>query len=186
MAKARPTLIALAGLAIASMTGLTGCSDDPPDAPVLGNDTPSPTAAPTPSTPSPTPPTITPTPGESPTRTLVRQYFALRNHAFQTGEIDPMLGLAADGCQSCQGSAALVRDVFAAGGHLEGDLNERIVEMEGDKERILVVSEQDQWGKVASSGAEPETYPPGQRSADYVLKREGTQWKVAEIRVYQD
>lgn len=54
MAKVRPTLIALAGLAIASMTGLTGCSDDPPDASVLGNDTPSPT--PKPSTPSPTPP----------------------------------------------------------------------------------------------------------------------------------
>lgn len=44
--------------------------------------------------PSPAPPTISPTTGEPSTRTLVRQYIALRNYAFETGDVEPMLDLA--------------------------------------------------------------------------------------------
>lgn len=73
---------------------LAGCSDEQPEGTVLGDDAPSPTTTPTPSTPSPTPPTISPTTGEPSTRTLVRQYIALRNYAFETGDVEPMLDLA--------------------------------------------------------------------------------------------
>ena len=165
------------------LTGLVGCSDDAPEGTVLGDDTPTPTTTKADSSsPTPTPPTVTPTNGESPTRTLVRQYIALRNYAWKTGDVEPMLELASPDCQSCQSNARVVREIYEAGGHVEGDFEEQILEMEGDGERILVISRDGDWTKVASPNAEPEHYDSDQYNVDYILAREGNQWVVAEIR----
>lgn len=57
--------------------------------------------------------------------------------------------------------------------------------MEGDQQRILVITEHDEWGRVASPGAKAEKFELAQRKADYLLEREDGTRKVTEIRVYK-
>lgn len=165
---------------------LAGCSDEQPEGTVLGDDAPSPTTTPTPSTPSPTPPIISPTTGESPTRTLVRQFVEMENYVRATGDTEPLLALSHPECQSCQGIAEVVGGVYESGGTYEGDYRERIVAMEGDGKRILVVTEAGDWSVLPSPGADRIVRKAGRTTADYILEQEGDRWVVREIRVSAD
>jgi len=107
----------------------------------------------------------------------------LENYVRATGDADPLLALSHPECQSCQGIAEVVGGVYRSGGKYQGDYRERIVEMEGDGNRILVVTEAGDWSVLPSPGADRIVRQAGRTTADYILAQDRNRWVVREIRV---
>jgi hypothetical protein len=158
---------------------LTACNSNPE--PTVESPPPKPKKTTPSASPTPTPPSPSVSPGEPSEHAFVRHYIDLQNYARKTGDVEPMLALTSPECQSCKGAADVIREVFDAGGHYEGDSDLKIEHFEGTGKTLLVITRSSDYQVVTSSGGEKESYPGRQHVFDFKLQREGDQWKVREI-----
>lgn len=163
------------------MLGQVGCSQPttPKSPPSSTEQVESTTPTPT-TTPKPSPPVVAATPGESETRTLVRQYLALGDFARRTGDTAPFLALAAKDCDSCVGASEVVKGIYGAGGHYEGDYVQQIKALEGNGSQILAVIHEGDSRRIIP-GKPTQSLKAREYSLTFRLKREGNRWVVARI-----
>ncbi|MGH3486754.1 MAG: DUF6318 family protein [Actinopolymorphaceae bacterium] len=156
---------------------LTACNGNPE--PTV--ESPSPKPKKTAASATPTAPSPSASPGEPAEHTFIRHYIDLQNYARKTGDVEPMLAITSPKCQSCQGAADVIREVFEVGGHYEGDSDLRVVRFEGTGGAVLVVTRSDDYRVVTSAGETKDAYSGGQHVFDFKLQREGDRWRIREI-----
>ncbi|WP_310964179.1 DUF6318 family protein [Nocardioides terrisoli] len=112
---------------------------------------------------------------------FVRYYVTAFNHAQATGDVRPLRELGAKGCISCRSILTTVREIYSAGGHIEGG-RWRMVSHEAHR------APNNQWtvdvgGRFApsrtysSDGAGPARAKGGGAVATFFVKYTGG-WKV--------
>jgi hypothetical protein len=174
----------LAAAVACCILALTACNSNPE--PTVESPPPKPKKTTPSASPTPTPPSPSVSPGEAPERTFVRHYIDLLNYAESTGDVAPMLEVSAPGCKSCKGAADVIKKVYEAGGHYEGDHVQKIEWIEAGGKSALVGTKFGDYRVVPSPGAEPKAYKADKSVYDFRLQKKGDEWLVAEIMVSQD
>lgn len=108
--------------ALALSLVLAGCGGDPeappdPTATTSGVST-TPSTPPTPSAPALPEAAMANT--KAGAIAFVRHYVDLINHAQRTGDVEVLAAVEAAGCESCASGRKYLRDVYGAGGHING------------------------------------------------------------------
>lgn len=140
-------------------------------------------------TPEPPPP-IQATPGEHPAEAMVRQFLAYENHAVLTGDVEPMLSLSDPGCESCEGIADVVREIYHDGGRVEPGYRRTATDIARvattDPPVFRVRLEETEQVRISTTGEVEDRIEPSEVLVEYATKQEGRTWLVEEITSYAD
>jgi hypothetical protein len=165
----RAGIAVLAGLL--SVAGLTGCSGSDPEPGTL---------SPTPSTSTTSaPPSPSATTPEQQIEATMKEYFAVTNEAFNTGDVDRLREFSTSGCP-CRRAANSIEKTIGSGGHFEGiryDVTSIRVHDLTDNTAIAEVKATLPPYKVFDGeGKVTENSKGGRLHTDYAMVRSGDRW----------
>jgi pyruvate/2-oxoglutarate dehydrogenase complex dihydrolipoamide acyltransferase (E2) component len=120
-------------------------------------------------------------------RLFAEHYLEAYNAAQESGDTEPLSALATPGCASCRGFIESIRDVYDAGGTVEGGLitvlNSSAPTRKIDGRQIVLievrVSKERDFDK---DGREIESYPGEKSQYYFYLVREDERWLVDAIQ----
>jgi hypothetical protein len=135
---------------------------------------------------TPKPPVpVRPKPGEHPAETMVRQFIAYENHALLTGDVAPMLSLSDPACESCQGMASVVREIYQDGGHVRPNYRRTVTDITQvattDPPVFQVELKEAEQVRISATGEVEDRIEPDEVLVEYATKQEGRKWLVEEI-----
>jgi hypothetical protein len=150
---------------------ITGCSGSEPK---VGHVTGSPT--PTSSTASPSTTATTP---EQQIEATMRDYFAVTNEAFKTGDVDKLRRFSTSGCP-CRRAANSIESTINSGGHFEGiryDVTSvRVHDLRGNTAIAEVKALLPAYKVFDGDGKVTENSKGGRLHTDYSMVRSGDRW----------